>query len=292
LKDRIEIGGKMKSSWLVVVLTLISLGTRLQASELEKQIIESMTSDFSKNIKTLSRDVYVYHWHKQELAAGIRLSNLKSAFYKYYDDDKNVVGKGLYAAVDPAQTDSYGHIMDEIMLPQGSRFLDYRKAGLGRKKWFPVSATTYELIKQLDPSLLEAAGGAKFFNKIKMTELYPDIFEKVFKKNLQLDFVVYPFETTKISYCKGGPSNQYTTAFVIFGKGKETTRLNSDDKINENKYHRILNLYYNLNAGAKSKLQWTEKNAIADAEVKTWAQTHLFGCSNSYPEDKPLNFVF
>lgn len=127
---------------------------------------EALEADLTPLVKTLSRDISVFHWGSREHTGvdtdePVSLNSIKGMGYiklreymfhtgpwldrKIPDAGATMAGRGLYAAADPNATRSYGETLYEIELDEGLLFLDLREGDSDGD--IPISQDTYKKLQ-------------------------------------------------------------------------------------------------------------------------------------------------
>jgi hypothetical protein len=178
---------------------------------------------FETKVKTLKKPVSVYNWsvggdlgdYSEHLSNAKKLSR---SFWTWYGDkgEGSMYGYGLYAAVDPVASNSFGYgndwVLFEMKFPIGFKLidltLDYFESQqsisedlvtLGQKFNCPSFA-------KLDPFF--ANGGAEIDIKCR------GLIKKIFKDIIQIDGFAYGYSQTNFKACK---KSDFTSsrAFVV-----------------------------------------------------------------------------
>jgi|GEM_PF-3684928 len=218
--------------YLFLLLSLISQAFSSNLSKAEKSFVQDLTP----YKKTLTRDIFTYTWFEssdlkdQGKESFLELLNwYRSAWDAKLDDSGAWFGPGLYAAVDPIISKSYGDTMLKLTLRKGMSFLDLRE-----NDWhdaFPISFNTIKLFLMEDCDLSEETGfndmgvmkevrirfGSKkrFFSKSKKCH---DSLLRVFK-HMKINFFAYFWGDSSKLYIDPKqderPRDDKSTAFVI-----------------------------------------------------------------------------
>ena len=137
---------------ILLFLLLLPLSNHAFASPVAKnetkEVLASLKTDLKIFTKTLSRDVPVYTWVKNDrLTKSYGLPKKSSVIYnhkafrkfivsrtkkllKYDKTDEQWLGKGLYTYHNPVGSADYGDALIEIMVPKGNSYLDLRYTNL------------------------------------------------------------------------------------------------------------------------------------------------------------------
>ena len=180
----------------------------------------SLAKDLLKRVKTLERDISVFHWFNGYLTVisptkiptlGYLYANfLKSLFYKTTEPSANFQGPGLYAAQDPISTRHYGDTLMVITLKKGSKYITLDS---GSREGLKISGETYKLLNKnnchfphddyyaLKPRIYKDDDCSKIFNSVI--------------NKLGVNFVSYQYNAFQSSFCDKS-TNLSTKAFVIF----------------------------------------------------------------------------
>ncbi len=271
---------KLKHLLSLSLLTgLASLLSPPAQAELTQKDLKLAEKYFERYIYELEQPILVYNWSPAAL-------KLKSATdpmaYKYVasstrtywqaqnnvDEDDNMYGRGLYAALDPVATRSYGKwsgtwVLLEMQLPKGFRMLDLNRDG---QNSFPERIQS--ILRSVNCPINWDDKQGMFSNLMspkvpKIDAQCMALIKHIFQKTHAIDGFAYGYNSTSFMECQdpsleqtnaeegyygGSQRKMRSTAFVITGSNwlrPELVKLYTPatrDAITERK--RILSLFY------------------------------------------------
>jgi hypothetical protein len=212
--------------------------TPLRAAEAGYEYSEA---DFQTLVKTITPEVFeltdstvMYNWHPEKSDAGLKPSSrdpdafadAQKFMKRYWDhqlDPKNAgMGDGLYLALDPVITRSYGRgsnqwVLTEVRLPKGFRILDAHRQGHS-----PMSKEQLELMNRLgctmdehDDPLAKELVNPKNNNKSPSCAA---VIRRLLNETLKVDALAYGYDSTYFSECDATNPHRQTALVVMNGE--------------------------------------------------------------------------
>lgn len=193
---------------------------------------EDASAIFRQQIKPsiieLSHDITVFHWTKKSFTSAAEIENyLKKSISKSSSKTNNSgdqVGPGLYLALDPKSTKSFGDNLITIRLKKGTRIMDIREKVL----MLPEQRARLSLDKPIyfqDPFI---SGGVDsmdtfFLERFTSRKVYKIIQDTFSKENISM--IVYSYASLTADFCqketqKTLPAtfNEASFAFLVTNK--------------------------------------------------------------------------
>lgn len=205
----------------LIIAALPSAAHATANVDLDGVDISATTDFFASLVKPLTKSVTIYNWSQQstehhtseDFSDALGLSR---RFWRSYGTlTQGMYGVGLYGALDPVTTDSFGYgpswrllVMD---LPIGFRFLDFMQLTSASSKLSQQVSTqllAFECPTTALPDAFFTDGGAKLSQKCQK------LVRKIFQETLQIDGFAYPYGDVPFAECSNDPS-VHNRAFVI-----------------------------------------------------------------------------
>lgn len=239
----------IKSQFIVLKILIFACGLYYSDVHAAKQVlyqsedITSIVELFKSQTRVVQRPFYIYHWGvsaelrnskaAQENASAAGLKLLRATKQGFLDgltqprrNDSNMMGPGLYMAVDPIQTRSYGPgenwSLLEIRLPLGFRMLEATTSSNGGSTSSHNRAI--EDLKKFSCPEVDSSydGSGEFFRQLlaygDIDSKCADLIRYVFSDVLKIDGFMYVYGVTNFSQCRGSDGldlDSRRTAFVI-----------------------------------------------------------------------------
>jgi hypothetical protein len=298
--------GRLAVKILVAVALLISLlpnsssaaGISAAKQAQINQVVNEVSAKLADNVITLTHDIRVYHWFtlksKGLEGVGVRhpmyaryAANGMKAFWRVpRKATDSVAGVGLYVALDPYSTKSYGNTVLEITIKKGTRLLKGSFGGLSTK----VDAV-------LKPWLFSFKGSN--FSELAPDSPDTDTIARLVAKKLRVVGLSYHYDNDASLVCE----DSREVAFVLFSQldEKGAVRTNWFDVIGlaprstrESQealeaYSRVGNFFESGNEVGRFGIRHHpfpgKYHQLTDEEVTEWRE-HIFACDNLHPEEK------
>lgn len=219
----------MRNFSLLVLFVLSIFGftkTQAQNVEFNGTDITELVSHLKNSIVVLKQPITVYNWspagkYGDAENLGIAESGSKTFWNSFgYDPSGNMYGRGLYAAVDPIVSSSYGGYNDdwlllEMKLPVGFILLDLLNFEITSKP-FPEGAkknlVSFNCPENSTIESLFVEGGNKLSGYCQKLVKY--IYADIFK----IDGFAYGYSESAFKACQKGGFYSGARAFVITDK--------------------------------------------------------------------------
>jgi hypothetical protein len=234
-------------------------------------------------VQTLPREFHVYHWTAGSKITGsadaqlppmdprIRdyATRIKDLFWNpFRNADGGMAGDGLYVAIDPVASRSYGDTLLQIVMPEGTRFLAF---GL---QYFPPL-----LLRAMQAQGCDQNTVVSLFVRSWTSEDCRRLRDRV-TRDLDIQAIRYSWSSSLYRIC----NRLVPWAFVII----DERALNPDRIVafrpadapqpDAHAYNRVLLNEIARKAGASF---WTELDLSAPAmDVDAWIRDNLYGCGD------------
>ena len=219
---------------VVFLLTFLALSLSFSA-QAEEQAIALLNRDLSKSMKTMqeSTRLYTYFNVAGQLSTLDSLQKRNSLMQRFFANSlmqfwnlestatKNInAGLGLYAAIDPHVSRSYGNVFTEIGIAQGTKYLDvYSPILVGKDTIAALIKEDLILRNEINAILIPSGKGRYAFSRDTLRAMVKPEF-KEFRKVVQRIFLTnklvmleYNWESSLPGFCRMNRAS----AFVIVG---------------------------------------------------------------------------
>lgn len=174
---------------------------------------------YSTQVSVLTSSVNIYNWSPNSIdddsASSQRAQLWSKTFWTEYGQGTgsgNMYGRGLYAALDPVATRSYGGgaatgwLLLEMKLPIGFKFLDVNAYGI------VVPANVQSILSSFNCPSIDSAfqGGGMSVNANCHS-----LIKALFQDNIKIDAISYNYNSTQFKICSQNQSYNTSRAFVI-----------------------------------------------------------------------------
>ena len=219
--------------WLALIVAFAGTVGRAATTAImyEGTDVSSVVAVFGSQVHPLKRKVFVYNWSgaggepywksdpdKNDSFILKHTQDIAGIFWQNYGNGNgNMYGMGVYAAVDPVVTRSYGGggdiwLLLQMEFPKGFRLLDLTEAlpwsGDPAIKTRAASImTTFGCPAGLNADSLFTNGGSDLSTKCR------GLVARVFRDSLQIDGFAYSYSGSHFDDCSGDTEK----AFVITG---------------------------------------------------------------------------
>lgn len=190
---------------------------------------------FEPMVTPLKQNVTVYNWSQtgdygdDDSQLDLAMAQAKT-FWRMYGDPKgnnNMYGYGLYTAIDPVATRSYGGNFDRddwrilaLELPQGLRLLDFPGLSLNPA---PIPAPVADILNKFDCGGVQNAEALFGYGGYALKPSCQKLVRRIFADVLRIDAFAYGYAETNYRICSAGMINGYR-AFVITAPDWMTTK--------------------------------------------------------------------
>lgn len=272
--------------------------------ELDGIDITEAVQFFDKQTSRLSQPVTVFNWSVQtkddDSKFEGRVQKSSQIFWNGFGQKAgmhNLFGDGLYAAVDPVITESYGSrnktwLLSKMVFPAGFKLMDLTVP-------IAVPSSVQNILSQFQCPL----GVDNFFQVggALLTESCQKIVRKIFQEQIKIDAFAYIYSQTHFKVCKEGDAigekafvvtdsawmNQknityYTAKSVKNREDRILIQTSFFEAMDDNSTELITAL--GSTQTARGRLLWSDlNNQPKDAKIKEWLKENKFGCNGTLP---------
>jgi hypothetical protein len=261
------------------------------------QAVNEVSAKIAKDVITLTHDIRVYHWFNLK-SKSLEGATVRHPMYTRYafggmkafwrlprKSTDSVAGVGLYAALDPVSTKSYGNTVLEITIKKGARILKGTFGGLSTrvdgviKPWlFSFSNSKFPLLAPDSPDTDTIARlVARKLRIVGLSYHYDNDASLVCEESREVAFVLFSQLDEKGAI--------RTDSFDVIGLAPRRTR-ESQEAVEA--YSRVGNFFESSNEVAKFGIRHHpfpgKYHDLTDDEVKDWKE-HIFACEHLHPEE-------
>jgi hypothetical protein len=270
---------KIFFSFIVVIFSCASFAQIPAVGTADEKFISEQTAELSKSVVVLSRDILVYHWFTTHSANPENMMMNDPAFTNYaakvadsfwrnpFIRSQDQVGWGLYAANDPAVSQSFGNSVLAITIKKGSRVLT--------------------------KPLIFVCGDEEHRSTC-------EVYMREVVRRLKIIGFAYPYISLTSSICRNKFKGE---AFLLFGvenkaglpdlsnfeiKGMvpKKSRMPGEEEMYNlvGNFIQTANAYFG-NSFSDSNSKWIDGFGPLTAKQKAEIRPKTWGCDNLYPED-------
>lgn len=208
-----------------LMIAALALAGALNAHAAEKHILDGVDISaavemYQKQIHTVTKPFYVYNWspnaHQGDSDKLVAFAQNAAEAYWYSLGDQgkakdNMFGAGLYAAVDPVVSYSYGQggtgwRVIEFQMPVGLRLLDMNDAVLAEGDQREAGL---KVVQQFDCPADGTVGVMLAQGAVGVSEKCRRLIREIFGQILNIDAIAYGYADTRFSFCT---DNQFLSA--------------------------------------------------------------------------------
>ncbi len=191
----------------------ISIGNSTKSYSYLNFDITQAVKFFASKVKVLKRSVTVYHWERNTYYIP---SSLAKYFWRAYGQtSSSMYGAGLYAAVDPVLTYSYGGgdtsawTLMEMILPVGFKLFELNVSDQSKKfDGLEAIEAQFSCPSLRDVDALFDSGGSK------VSESCRGLIKNILQDILKIDGIAYSYSYTHFDVCQNS-SGMSNKAFII-----------------------------------------------------------------------------
>ncbi len=285
----------MNTRWLFILMGAWIAIQTARADDFEDAA--KALADYARpKVRTLSRDAHVFHWtwafdhsspplQPMDHRLGEYATYLKESFWDPATNSDDLVGPGLYVAIDPLASNAFGNTLLQLVMPAGMPFLatdiDY---------FPPDLQISINRIGCLASSIRDVFGAAENGEQKPCRTLRHKLV-----RDLGVWAIRYYWQSELSRLCNG--SAQY--AFVLYDDRainasrivafpfdpnlRKNASLPPEDGHGENRL--ILNSMALKAYGDTSQFWKVPEGTQPKTDIDAWMRDNLVGCGN-YPEDK------
>jgi len=240
--------------------------------------------EFVPYVKTLSRNVAIYHWQGVDNIIDHGIDN-----YIYYSTERffteidigGSAGTGLYFAIDPVVTfECCGNppALIKSEFKKGVRFINIDDSKLDSQ---PLSDLAKEQIKALgcdNPSTLHNLVQPQ--NSSTCVEA-----KRILLDTLSVHVLVYSYTSRTIDICKSTSLAFIVNSPTVFDRSKTLVYTKTTPKTSDTQEERGFLEEYFRRINDPLRHFYFNDTPMASDKFDAWAKEHIFGCGN-YPEDQ------
>ena len=255
-------------------------------------LVKQIEQELLPYVRTLSRPVTLWHWthrsdthlpltgfvHSDDRLFSDYLQRRASSYFRYSPRNYSAEGTGLYLALDPISTASYGGVhggaLVQLDLDPGTRFIEIGAGSL--------SAPLLEKMRLAGCEAYSSSGIFYYDEQLGCQALRVAIANS---SVLNVDGVRYAFGSSSFTFCPHPPGrafNLWTTRHFRNIRGLVQEFDIQDGGLGDRQIVRDLYLDQKKMPNFQMHLSLPPPS---NGNIVVWAQTHLMGCGN-YPEDR------
>jgi hypothetical protein len=246
LSKAIKIFNSARYTPLVTTLAMLSIVLTTLTSQAQLLPAETLLkNDLQISVKTLKKDIYIYHyfnlsefWPQLQTADGRTeyLTNYLQVSAGHFWDtnysrsDYVNAGPGIYFAIDPHISTSFGNTAMELTVPAGSIYITTVEPTVIQKETIAALISEGYLSKELSVEIFKNSGGKRngFYRDTLKKSIQPEfnlfrqLLQKIFS-DLNIQLVEYNWDTSIEGFCSG---HSYS-AFVFIGRADPSSSTRS-----------------------------------------------------------------